>query len=188
MQGQVLVTLSLGDERLGPTAIPVGWDARRRKGSYTYGKGFPLEDHLFLDGWAMADSSLHFWGTFSSVGMTGWRPTQAVLVTVGERREEIAPELLVQGTRGLWCYANQAQGAFLKALLLDTVKGRFHVIVETTSLPEPGMLALATAEFSAGYEWDPEVQGGLGSARPPQGTDWILGLRGTPCADLALWR
>lgn len=188
VQGQVLVTLSLGDERLGPTAIPLGWDARRRKGSYTYGKGFPLEDHLFLDGWAMADSSLHFWGTFSSVGMTGWRPTQAVLVTVGERREEIAPELLVQGTRGLWCYANQAQGAFLKALLLDTVKGRFHVIVETTSLPEPGMLALATAEFSAGYEWDPEVQGGLGSARPPQGTDWILGLRGTPCADLALWR
>lgn len=188
VQDQVRVQLSLGEEWVGPTVMPLRWDAKRRRGSYRYGSQFPLEDHLFLDGWAMGDSGLHFWGTFSSSGMAAWRPTEAFLVTVGDRREEITPGLVVEGEPGRWCYADPSQGAFLRALLLDTVKGRFHIIVETTSIPRAGMLALATAEFSAGYEWDPEVQAELGLRRPPQGREWISSLRQTGCADLALWR
>lgn len=185
---QIRLTVSLGDEGLGPTVIPLGWDARRRKGSFTYGRGFPLEDHLFLDGYATAGGRIHLWGTFSSVGMTAWRPTQALIVTIGDHREEIAPELLVEGTRGLWCYANLGGGAYLRALLLDTLKGRFHVIIATDTLPQAGMLALATAEFSVGYEWDPTVQFGLGSGRPPSRSEWVSALRGTACVDPSLWR
>jgi len=186
--GQVRLTVFLGQKGLGPTTIPLVWDARKKKGRYTYGRGFPMEDHLFLDGWAQTDGRLHLWGTFSSLGMRGWRPVQSLLVNVGDHREEIPPELIAEGAQGLWCYANPEHGVFLRALLLDTVKGRFHMILETTSLPEAGTLTLATPEFSAGYEWDPELHAALGSSRPSHRTDWISGLRGTPCADLSLWR
>ncbi|MGQ9858732.1 MAG: hypothetical protein ACUVS3_08580 [Thermodesulfobacteriota bacterium] len=43
-------------------------------------------------------------------------------------------------------------GVLFRRLRLDAGKGRFHVIVETTSLRQAGMLTLAKPELSPGYE------------------------------------